>query len=158
MRPSTTAVAARSATAMPAASRSSSPVGDACGSNSSSITWSPRRSAARRFKRRADQHQSGSRLEESAKHRGRQTPAETRGSSGREGEADRAPARRADRRPASGADVAPVSYTHLRAHETPEHLVCRLLLAKPTRLLSISYAVFCLPKKKDSPAKQIPTY
>ena len=23
-----------------------------------------------------------------------------------------------------------VSYTHLRAHETPEHLVCRLLLAK----------------------------
>src|SRR5678816_787067 len=23
---------------------------------------------------------------------------------------------------------APVSYTHLRAHETPEHLVCRLLL------------------------------
>src|SRR5678815_2449818 len=22
----------------------------------------------------------------------------------------------------------PVSYTHLRAHETPEHLVCRLLL------------------------------
>src|SRR5678815_1543006 len=24
--------------------------------------------------------------------------------------------------------VFPVSYTHLRAHETPEHLVCRLLL------------------------------
>src|SRR5678815_5714087 len=24
--------------------------------------------------------------------------------------------------------AAPVSYTHLRAHETPEHLVCRLLL------------------------------
>src|SRR5678815_4592041 len=23
--------------------------------------------------------------------------------------------------------IAPVSYTHLRAHETPEHLVCRLL-------------------------------
>src|SRR5678815_1147596 len=23
---------------------------------------------------------------------------------------------------------SPVSYTHLRAHETPEHLVCRLLL------------------------------
>src|SRR5678816_1279400 len=101
-----------------------------------------------------------------------------------------------------------VSYTHLRAHETPEHLVCRLLLEKkknifffflmirrpprstldrssaasdvykrqtyrseclpcggrsplstpvnlslihisePTRLLSISYAVFCLKKKK----------
>ena len=25
---------------------------------------------------------------------------------------------------------APVSYTHIRAHETPEHLVCRLLLEK----------------------------
>src|SRR5678816_1778575 len=25
-------------------------------------------------------------------------------------------------------DLYPVSYTHLRAHETPEHLVCRLLL------------------------------
>src|SRR5674536_132566 len=28
-----------------------------------------------------------------------------------------------------GLDI-PVSYTHLRAHETPEHLVCRLLLEK----------------------------
>src|SRR5678815_3134826 len=27
-----------------------------------------------------------------------------------------------------GEDPTPVSYTHLRAHETPEHLVCRLLL------------------------------
>eukprot|EP00658_Telonema_sp_P-2_P045797 TRINITY_DN33809_c0_g1_i1.p1 TRINITY_DN33809_c0_g1~~TRINITY_DN33809_c0_g1_i1.p1 ORF type:complete len:104 (-),score=1.32 TRINITY_DN33809_c0_g1_i1:76-387(-) len=27
-------------------------------------------------------------------------------------------------------DFVPVSYTHLRAHETPEHLVCRLLLEK----------------------------
>ena len=26
--------------------------------------------------------------------------------------------------------LAPVSYTHLRAHETPEQLVCRLLLEK----------------------------
>ena len=26
--------------------------------------------------------------------------------------------------------VVPVSYTHLRAHETPEQLVCRLLLEK----------------------------
>eukprot|EP00658_Telonema_sp_P-2_P025166 TRINITY_DN20132_c0_g1_i2.p1 TRINITY_DN20132_c0_g1~~TRINITY_DN20132_c0_g1_i2.p1 ORF type:complete len:100 (+),score=19.21 TRINITY_DN20132_c0_g1_i2:477-776(+) len=31
---------------------------------------------------------------------------------------------------ASGAPLIPVSYTHLRAHETPEHLVCRLLLEK----------------------------
>ena len=28
------------------------------------------------------------------------------------------------------AQMTPVSYTHLRAHETPEHLVCRLLLEK----------------------------
>src|SRR5678815_4829175 len=28
------------------------------------------------------------------------------------------------------ADLVAVSYTHLRAHETPEHLVCRLLLEK----------------------------
>src|SRR5678816_32409 len=28
------------------------------------------------------------------------------------------------------ARQAAVSYTHLRAHETPEHLVCRLLLEK----------------------------
>eukprot|EP00658_Telonema_sp_P-2_P024658 TRINITY_DN19916_c0_g1_i2.p1 TRINITY_DN19916_c0_g1~~TRINITY_DN19916_c0_g1_i2.p1 ORF type:complete len:157 (+),score=37.79 TRINITY_DN19916_c0_g1_i2:226-696(+) len=28
------------------------------------------------------------------------------------------------------AGIAAVSYTHLRAHETPEHLVCRLLLEK----------------------------
>eukprot|EP00658_Telonema_sp_P-2_P074294 TRINITY_DN63488_c0_g1_i1.p2 TRINITY_DN63488_c0_g1~~TRINITY_DN63488_c0_g1_i1.p2 ORF type:complete len:131 (+),score=42.63 TRINITY_DN63488_c0_g1_i1:116-508(+) len=27
-------------------------------------------------------------------------------------------------------EMEPVSYTHLRAHETPEHLVCRLLLEK----------------------------
>src|SRR5674536_43239 len=27
-------------------------------------------------------------------------------------------------------DIGSVSYTHLRAHETPEHLVCRLLLEK----------------------------
>ena len=33
-----------------------------------------------------------------------------------------------DREP--GGFDQPVSYTHLRAHETPEHLVCRLLLEK----------------------------
>ena len=26
--------------------------------------------------------------------------------------------------------ITAVSYTHLRAHETPEHIVCRLLLEK----------------------------
>src|SRR5665254_20853 len=30
----------------------------------------------------------------------------------------------------TGGFLCPVSYTHLRAHETPEHLVCRLLLEK----------------------------
>ena len=29
-----------------------------------------------------------------------------------------------------------VSYTHLRAHETPEHLVCRLLLEKKKNTLN----------------------
>src|SRR5678815_1344019 len=29
-----------------------------------------------------------------------------------------------------GLGIISVSYTHLRAHETPEHLVCRLLLEK----------------------------
>src|SRR5678815_2508166 len=41
-----------------------------------------------------------------------------------------APRHVANRTPAERVQVivAPVSYTHLRAHETPEHLVCRLLL------------------------------
>eukprot|EP00658_Telonema_sp_P-2_P046058 TRINITY_DN34143_c0_g1_i1.p1 TRINITY_DN34143_c0_g1~~TRINITY_DN34143_c0_g1_i1.p1 ORF type:complete len:113 (+),score=45.94 TRINITY_DN34143_c0_g1_i1:86-424(+) len=30
----------------------------------------------------------------------------------------------------SSSSSGTVSYTHLRAHETPEHLVCRLLLEK----------------------------
>ena len=30
----------------------------------------------------------------------------------------------------TGSKIAPVSYTHLRAHETSAHLVCRLLLEK----------------------------
>eukprot|EP00658_Telonema_sp_P-2_P016653 TRINITY_DN16463_c0_g1_i10.p2 TRINITY_DN16463_c0_g1~~TRINITY_DN16463_c0_g1_i10.p2 ORF type:complete len:102 (-),score=15.95 TRINITY_DN16463_c0_g1_i10:104-409(-) len=29
-----------------------------------------------------------------------------------------------------------VSYTHLRAHETPEHLVCRLLLEKKKKKIT----------------------
>src|SRR5674536_388590 len=33
-------------------------------------------------------------------------------------------------RPCISVRFTPVSYTHLRAHETPEHLVCRLLLEK----------------------------
>ena len=38
----------------------------------------------------------------------------------------------------------PVSYTHLRAHETDSYIVCRLLLDKK------KYAVFCLKKKKHN--------
>src|SRR5674536_394013 len=32
--------------------------------------------------------------------------------------------------------IGAVSYTHLRAHETPEHLVCRLLLEKKKQYIS----------------------
>ena len=35
---------------------------------------------------------------------------------------------------ARDARFVPVSYTHLRAHETPEHLVCRLLLEKKKKI------------------------
>eukprot|EP00831_Metopus_contortus_P032979 TRINITY_DN26515_c0_g1_i2.p2 TRINITY_DN26515_c0_g1~~TRINITY_DN26515_c0_g1_i2.p2 ORF type:complete len:101 (+),score=21.31 TRINITY_DN26515_c0_g1_i2:118-420(+) len=43
--------------------------------------------------------------------------------------------------------VLPVSYTHLRAHETSLHLVCRLLLEKKKHLtqpISISTTSHCL--------------
>src|SRR5665647_3810453 len=33
----------------------------------------------------------------------------------------------------------PVSYTHLRAHETDSYLVCRLLLEKKKTIISIHY-------------------
>src|SRR5678815_565603 len=36
---------------------------------------------------------------------------------------------------ATGPTTRAVSYTHLRAHETPEHLVCRLLLEKKKQRL-----------------------
>eukprot|EP00658_Telonema_sp_P-2_P037415 TRINITY_DN26917_c0_g1_i2.p1 TRINITY_DN26917_c0_g1~~TRINITY_DN26917_c0_g1_i2.p1 ORF type:complete len:552 (-),score=69.14 TRINITY_DN26917_c0_g1_i2:16-1671(-) len=42
------------------------------------------------------------------------------------------------RRTSYRASTDPVSYTHLRAHETPEHLVCRLLLEKKKKTVSIS--------------------
>ena len=34
---------------------------------------------------------------------------------------------------AQAEGIKAVSYTHLRAHETPEHLVCRLLLEKKNK-------------------------
>ena len=37
---------------------------------------------------------------------------------------------RRHRRPQAAQEAAPVSYTHLRAHETGRNLVCRLLLEK----------------------------
>eukprot|EP00658_Telonema_sp_P-2_P074135 TRINITY_DN63315_c0_g1_i1.p2 TRINITY_DN63315_c0_g1~~TRINITY_DN63315_c0_g1_i1.p2 ORF type:complete len:152 (+),score=43.07 TRINITY_DN63315_c0_g1_i1:84-539(+) len=53
--------------------------------------------------------------------------------------------RRMEAKAASSDGGEAVSYTHLRAHETPEHLVCRLLLEKkkpqcyiPPSLFSIS--------------------
>ena len=43
-------------------------------------------------------------------------------------------------KPVDAERTVPVSYTHLRAHETGRNLVCRLLLEKKN-------AVFCLKKK-----------
>src|SRR5665254_21335 len=40
-----------------------------------------------------------------------------------------------------------VSYTHLRAHETPEHLVCRLLLEKKKTLDNNIFFFFFFFKK-----------
>ena len=37
-----------------------------------------------------------------------------------------------------GAGMGPVSYTHLRAHETEADLVCRLLLEKKKKTTAIS--------------------
>eukprot|EP00658_Telonema_sp_P-2_P022704 TRINITY_DN1907_c0_g1_i4.p1 TRINITY_DN1907_c0_g1~~TRINITY_DN1907_c0_g1_i4.p1 ORF type:complete len:105 (-),score=29.42 TRINITY_DN1907_c0_g1_i4:32-346(-) len=46
-----------------------------------------------------------------------------------------------------------VSYTHLRAHETPEHLVCRLLLEKKKKKINpIRYLTW---RKKHEYRKQI---
>src|SRR5450756_2888194 len=59
--------------------------------------------------------------------RGTPTAATPRGLSGR-----RSP-RSPRARPWVGAPPAPVSYTHLRAHETRHDLVCRLLLEKKKR-------------------------
>ena len=39
--------------------------------------------------------------------------------------------------------LIPVSYTHLRAHETPEHLVCRLLLEKKNKHVYFTSNLLC---------------
>ena len=38
--------------------------------------------------------------------------------------------------------ITPVSYTHLRAHENPEHLVCRLLLEKKKTIIQKSHLIY----------------
>src|SRR5678816_4356799 len=40
------------------------------------------------------------------------------------------------------SDLRPVSYTHLRAHETPEHLVCRLLLEKKKKKYNLFFLLY----------------
>eukprot|EP00658_Telonema_sp_P-2_P047779 TRINITY_DN36375_c0_g1_i2.p1 TRINITY_DN36375_c0_g1~~TRINITY_DN36375_c0_g1_i2.p1 ORF type:complete len:147 (-),score=40.72 TRINITY_DN36375_c0_g1_i2:67-507(-) len=47
-----------------------------------------------------------------------------------------------------GDKVVAVSYTHLRAHETPEHLVCRLLLEKKKKKNSCQAHVYSSIIKK----------
>ena len=45
-----------------------------------------------------------------------------------------------------------VSYTHLRAHETPEHLVCRLLLEKKNEISRVSILLFRSSKIVNLPS------
>ena len=52
----------------------------------------------------------------------------------------------------------PVSYTHLRAHETPEHLVCRLLLEKKkTKKTTNTTRAYYNRSKKDKTCARAPT-
>eukprot|EP00658_Telonema_sp_P-2_P007912 TRINITY_DN1294_c0_g1_i2.p1 TRINITY_DN1294_c0_g1~~TRINITY_DN1294_c0_g1_i2.p1 ORF type:complete len:130 (-),score=21.46 TRINITY_DN1294_c0_g1_i2:28-417(-) len=48
----------------------------------------------------------------------------------------------------------PVSYTHLRAHETPEHLVCRLLLEKKKKKKKLSVKTRLLKKSNTAEEKK----
>eukprot|EP00658_Telonema_sp_P-2_P012326 TRINITY_DN14699_c0_g2_i1.p1 TRINITY_DN14699_c0_g2~~TRINITY_DN14699_c0_g2_i1.p1 ORF type:complete len:139 (+),score=33.01 TRINITY_DN14699_c0_g2_i1:101-517(+) len=48
----------------------------------------------------------------------------------------------------SALDFIAVSYTHLRAHETPEHLVCRLLLEKKKKPQYVNILSFIYVYKK----------
>ena len=47
--------------------------------------------------------------------------------------------------------LKPVSYTHLRAHETPEHLVCRLLPEKKNKKIKqgLTKSALCRRLDKD---------
>ena len=53
---------------------------------------------------------------------------------------------RRDDKPEGNKGQKPVSYTHLRAHETSLHLVCRLLLEiAADDVLTVSYTHLTLP-------------
>ena len=52
-------------------------------------------------------------------------------------------------------DDEAVSYTHLRAHETPEHLVCRLLLEKKNQTNTY---VLCALQLNNTAHSMQPTY
>src|SRR5674536_373839 len=49
--------------------------------------------------------------------------------------------------------IAAVSYTHLRAHETPEHLVCRLLLEKKKKNTQNQKTLLHINKKNNTSKK-----
>ena len=49
--------------------------------------------------------------------------------------------------------VVAVSYTHLRAHETPEHLVCRLLLEKKAYQYAVLLTDGTVEKKRKANTK-----
>ena len=56
-----------------------------------------------------------------------------------------------------GSDVAPVSYTHLRAHETEPDLVCRLLLDKKKNNLLNKFLHNKHPNHSTNPKRKHPS-
>eukprot|EP00658_Telonema_sp_P-2_P073018 TRINITY_DN62084_c0_g1_i1.p1 TRINITY_DN62084_c0_g1~~TRINITY_DN62084_c0_g1_i1.p1 ORF type:complete len:106 (+),score=5.91 TRINITY_DN62084_c0_g1_i1:360-677(+) len=60
------------------------------------------------------------------------------------------PPRHAQQRTPPYSALIPVSYTHLRAHETPEHLVCRLLLEKKKKIRNYTFSICCDESKQSS--------
>src|SRR5674536_385043 len=53
-------------------------------------------------------------------------------------------------------ETGTVSYTHLRAHETPEHLVCRLLLEKKKKKKTNNRRLYRKSNTKKIPRKIAP--
>ena len=56
----------------------------------------------------------------------------------------------ADGKMVDGATLIPVSYTHLRAHETVLDLVCRLLLEKKKKTKDIDQLTQQVDKRQDA--------